>query len=184
MADVVVEGMGELIEKLDQITPEVKKVLGREILTATLLVEQTAKQNIAKNFHGKGTLAGSVNHRIEKLSGVSLAGVVYSKLVYAAIHEFGGTIEPKNAEALTIPFEGVQGRARDYQDTFIAKTDSGASIIFQKRGDDAVPLFLLVKKVEIPARPWLNPAVESNREMIVRIIGDATKEALAHVAQE
>jgi len=185
VADLVVEGMDKLLEKLDQLTPEIKKTVGREILTATLLVEQSAKQNIARNFHGKGTLAASVKHRLEKISGLSLAGVVYSNLVYAAIHEFGGTIEPKNAKWLTIPFEGVQGRAMAYQDPFFARTLTGALVMFQKRGkDEAVPLFLLVKQVEIPARPWLNPALENNREAVVGIIGNAVKEALASVAQK
>lgn len=185
MADLVVEGMDKLLEKLDQLAPEVKRTVGHEILTATLLVEQSAKQNIARNFHGKGTLAASVKHRLEKLSGLSLAGVVYSNLVYAAIHEFGGTIKPKDAKWLTIPFEGVQGRARDYQDTFFASTSAGNLVMFQKRGKDmAVPLFLLVKQAEIPARPWLNPALESNREAVVGIIGNAVKEALASVAQK
>lgn len=184
MADIVVEGMDKLLKKLDQLTPEIKKTVGREILTATLLIEQSAKQNIARNFHGKGTLAASVKHRLEKFGGLSLAGVVYSNLVYAAIHEFGGTVTPKDAKWLTIPFEGVQGRAMDYQDTFFAKTASGNLVLFQKRGGEAIPLFLLVKKAEIPARPWLNPALENNREAVTTIIGDAVKEALASVAQK
>ena len=75
---------------------------------------------------------------------------------YARIHQKGGTITPKRRKALTIPFPGgpadrpVPLRARDFKDTFVAK-----GIIFQKQKHGIVPLFILRKRVRIPARPYM-----------------------------
>ena len=75
---------------------------------------------------------------------------------YAAIHHYGGVIKPKNKKFLTIPFPGgpadtkVPKRAADFEDTFIAK-----GIIFQSLEHESVPLFILVKSVTIPARPYM-----------------------------
>jgi phage gpG-like protein len=52
-----------------------------------------------------------------------------SNVVYARIHEFGGTIKPKNGQFLKFP-------GRDGRDIF-------------------------VKQVEIPARPYVRPSIET-----------------------
>ena len=39
----------------------------------------------------------------------------------SATHHFGAVIVPKKAKFLTLPFPDVEGRARDYKNTFIAK---------------------------------------------------------------
>lgn len=75
-----------------------------------------------------------------------------TNLKYAAIHQFGGTIRPINARALTVPLPAATlgRRARDYKNTFVAK-----GVIFQKQGSEIVPLFVLKKSVKIPARPFM-----------------------------
>lgn len=74
-----------------------------------------------------------------------------SDAIQGAMMHFGGTIYPKKAKYLTIPFPGVTGRARDYENTFVRK-----DVIWQKQEDGGIiPLFLLKDKVKIPARPWM-----------------------------
>jgi len=104
-----------------------------------------------------GRLKGSLTHEETADTGEISAGGGPGEVDYAAIHQYGGTIKPKKRKALTIPFPGgpadkrVPLRAADFADTFVAK-----GIIFQKRGeDDIVPLFILKKSVEIPARPYM-----------------------------
>jgi len=104
-----------------------------------------------------GRLKGSLTHEETADTGEISAGGGPGEVDYAAIHHFGGTIKPKKRQFLTIPFPGgpadkrVPLRAADFADTFVAK-----GIIFQKRGeDDIVPLFILKKSVEIPARPYM-----------------------------
>jgi phage gpG-like protein len=77
---------------------------------------------------------------------------------YAMIHQKGGTIRAKNKKWLTIPFPGgpadrpVPLRASDFINTFVAK-----GIIFQKPAGKAkpIPLFILRKSVDMPARPYM-----------------------------
>lgn len=184
--DLNLEGMDKLMMKIDELTPAVKKDLGRTLLAMTLMVEADAKKRVKENFKGVGTLAASITHKILKVSGFPVSGQVGSKLAYAAIHEFGGTIEPKTAKWLTIPFEGVKGRARDYQDTFFRwkkGADGQQLILFQNvKGGDPIPLFVLVKRVEIPARPYLNPALKQNEQHITERMNEALRRSLKIVA--
>jgi phage gpG-like protein len=82
---------------------------------------------------------------------------------YARIQHEGGTIRPKKAKFLTIPFPGgpadqrVPLRASDFDDTFIAK-----GIIFRTTsrggrsgGEQIEPLFILKRSVTLPARPYM-----------------------------
>lgn len=183
---VEVEGFKELFKKLDELPKTVFKDMGEAVLSASLAVKASAKENIESNFHGIGTLASSVKHKIIKMGGLAVAGIVGTNLPYASIHEFGGTITPKNVEWLTIPFKGVTGRARDYQNTFFAWTKNNKLVMFQNQGKGTKPkpLFVLVKQSQIPARPWLNPALEKNRGHITTMIGSAIKRSLASVARK
>jgi len=175
----------KLISKLDELPQDVYREMGYTILTVTLIVEAAAKEKIHRNFKGIGTLAASVTHQILKVAGLAVTGVVGTNLVYAAIHEFGGTITPKNADWLTIPFADVQGRAKDYTNTFFAWSKNHNLILFQRTGKgEAKPLFVLVKKTEIPARPYLNPALTENKELIVQRVGESLKRSLERVARK
>lgn len=79
---------------------------------------------------------------------------------YLGVSEYGATIRAKRAKFLTIPLpdamnsQGVplKRRARDWQNTFIMKSKRGNLLIFQKRGADIVPLYVLKKSVRIPKR--------------------------------
>lgn len=74
-----------------------------------------------------------------------------TNLKYAAIHHYGGTVRPKGHPYLTLPFPGVTGKARDYNNTFFAK-----GVLFQKTGNRMYkPLFLLKREVTIPSRPFM-----------------------------
>lgn len=185
MGDLVIntEGFQKLLDKLAELPKVVYKDMGYAILTATLMVEEAAKQNVHRIFHGKGQLAASITHKILKVKGLALTGVVGSSLPYATVHEFGATITPKNVSWLTIPFEGVTGRARDYENTFFAWRNNHL-ILFQSQGKNAKPkaLFTLVKQAEVPARPWLNPALNENKKHLEEIISGALERSLKNVA--
>lgn len=77
-----------------------------------------------------------------------------------SVHEHGATIRPRSAEYLTIPLpaamdgRGVPRRrsAREWRDTFVARSRRGNLLIFQRRGTEIVPLYLLRREVQLPAR--------------------------------
>jgi hypothetical protein len=86
------------------------------------------------------------------------------------IHELGGVITPRRSRYLAIPldnalnFQGVPLRPgpRFWKDTFVRKSRKGNLIIFQKRGPGKiVPLYLLKKRVRIPARLGLQATLDT-----------------------
>jgi hypothetical protein len=99
----------------------------------------------------------------------NIEGTIGSTLPYARIQEYGGTIYPKHAKFLAIPLtaaldsRGVPLRQgpRFWQNTFVAKSKAGNLLIFQRRGKDIIPLYVLKDKVTIPARLGLGATIRS-----------------------
>jgi hypothetical protein len=85
------------------------------------------------------------------------------------IHETGGTITARSGKYLTIPLpaacdsRGVPLRrsARDWDKTFVQRSRKGNLIIFQRRGRELVPLYLLKPSVYIRPRLGLEKAYMS-----------------------
>jgi hypothetical protein len=113
-------------------------------------------------------------------------------LIYARVHEGwpqgrrSTSIRPKRARYLTVPLEAAKtgagvarGRARDFEDTFVARSRAGNLIIFQRQGDGTIaPLFLLLPEVTIPARPALRPTVAYIRPLIVEDLARELPQAI------
>jgi hypothetical protein len=84
--------------------------------------------------------------------------------VYAPVHEYGATIRPVRAQVLTIPISDEARKRRSpgrfsRRQTFWAKTKRGHLILFWRRNKkaDPEPIFLGVRSVRIPARPFMRP---------------------------
>jgi hypothetical protein len=83
-----------------------------------------------------------------------------------SVHETGATIRARG-KFLTLPLRAAldgrgisRGPARSFQNTFVARSDRGNLIIFQRLGQDrVVPLFLLRRQVTIPPRLRLRETV-------------------------
>jgi len=128
-----------------------------------------------------GRLASDWSHVVTR-TGQAVIGEVGTRVKYARIHEFGGTIRPKKKTALTVPFPGNVGvyppafelMRSGY--TFIKK-----DIIFYKTQQMAkpIPIYILKKSVYIPARPYVawTLAVYGDRiqEMLGRHVETAIK---------
>ena len=77
-----------------------------------------------------------------------------------SVHELGTTITPKRSQFLTIPLSAaLDGRgipirpsARDWPRTFVKQSKRGNLLIFQRNGATLVPLYLLKRSVQLPAR--------------------------------
>jgi phage gpG-like protein len=107
-----------------------------------------------------------------------------TNVIYARIHEFGGIITPKTAGALTIPFPGIKGKAKDYQNTWLYRRSGKNPVIMQRlsspkgRKTSYRPLFTLVKSVRIPARPYIRPSFEETENLLVAGLEKAINESL------
>jgi len=86
------------------------------------------------------------------------------------VHETGAVITAKRAKYLALPMiqaldsRGLPRKAgpRAWRNTYVARSKKGNLIIFQKRtGGKVVPLYLLKKKVKMPARLKMGETFES-----------------------
>ena len=139
---------------------------------------------------GSGKLRSSVRVYIEELADDYFAKVKPTKHWYAAMHEAGGTIHPRQARFLKIPI-APRATIRDYESnraawyTFAGATASGWVIFGRPQGTtgrggmrDYTPLYTLKTAVRIPARPFMRPAALECRERVVRIVGQAVETAV------
>ena len=72
------------------------------------VIEGAAKINVRNNFnkHPTGNLLGSINTKATAVKKNSVTVSTGTNVIYAAIHEFGGTIKAKNAKALVFKIDG------------------------------------------------------------------------------
>ncbi len=116
---------------------------------------------LAQSVGGKTLVEGK---QIRTIIG---SGVFAPATPYARIQDEGGKVKPKRAKYLTVPFEGVKGWAREYQNTFVRK-----NIIFQKTGKKSIrPLFSLKKEVDIPASKWFSATMERKKKELFSKLG-------------
>lgn len=133
-----------------------------------------------------GTLKRSITYQVA-VDGYSAR--VGTNVVYARAHEFGAVIKPKNAKFLTIPIGQyrVQSRtarirsARQVKDLVYIPRKNGefGGMLGRPKGRGKArsiePLFLLRKRVTIPPRPFLRPALYDNGPRIAAALGEGIR---------
>jgi phage gpG-like protein len=103
-------------------------------------------------------------------------------VVYAAIHEFGGTIRPLRAKNLAIPTTKEARKAGSPRSMTDLKWIPGNGRVSYLVNDDGVQ-YVLVKSVQIPARPYLRPAYKDNKDKIQKAIGSSYSAEIARVSK-
>lgn len=160
---------------------ELRRVLMRELVTVALDAEGRAKENATTSMNVRtGTLrraiAGTVEAKTDGMQLVLSAGgrTGGKDLRYAKIHEYGGTIRPREKKWLTIPVGAAKtkagvarGSARMFPDL---RLQPSANAPQQKaylvrdvgRGKSARTeiLFVLVRRVQMPGKRYLARAWE------------------------
>lgn len=140
-----------------------------------------------------GKLRRSVFGRV-KMSDEGLEIRVGAARFTAPILEKGATVTPKRAAHVTVPLPAaLDGRglkmfsARDvignpraygYLGTFTLD-----DVIFGRRGDDAVPLFALKKRIRIEPRRFIRSVWDARKDWITRQFADAVAEAVTAIAR-
>lgn len=105
--------------------------------------------------------------------GDDVSVTVGSSHIASKIHQYGGTIRPVRAKALTIPIHpSARGKAaRDFSDLFLLRTSKGAFLMRGGRGKAKPQLMYVLKKsVTIPKRLWV---LESFKKYGIPMIGRA-----------
>jgi phage gpG-like protein len=183
MANFDIAQFSQLIQSTSDLMQKSKY---QGLMSITFQAEADAKINSTKQFIGRrgytlsGRLLNSIKSRFEK-KGDDVAGFVGSYgIPYAAIHEFGGKIDPKNWKYLWMRLPATNLKASPFRRLtpkefykLAKKRNSGYYYLHSKRGNvfamykepdtdsdiDATPLFWLRTSVFIPKRPYLRPAV-------------------------
>lgn len=177
MADTNDKNIERLNKKLLGIVGDLKDPLPPNKIAGELML-----RSVRKNFRASGrprrwkpsrrvesghkTLIGSsrslmtsVNKKVTK-SRISVG----TNDIRAKLLNYGGKVRAKNAKYLTIPAEGMTPnerrlglRARDFENTFFHESANGKLFLMQNMGQGKKPraLFLLVKQMTMPARPFI-----------------------------
>jgi hypothetical protein len=103
------------------------------------------------------------------------------------IHEFGGTIAANRAAFLTIPLPAaldqrgvpIKRSAKDWDNTFVQTSRNGNLLIFQRRGREIVPLYVLKPEVRVRARLGARATLQEEMPGFVERAAAAMAEALA-----
>jgi phage gpG-like protein len=153
----------QLVEFFEQSTPRVLAAIESAVnlsmadLMAYVQREKLQGQVLKSHNNGAGGLAGSINVRFERDGDVSISGYVGTNLIYARIHEYG--------------FSGPEFVPSHYR------------MQTQAFGHPMTPRQVLVRdhtrQMEMPARPYMRPSLEENKQAIIRRIRTAIEEALA-----
>jgi phage gpG-like protein len=167
-----------------------------------VLMQSETKRNFAESHAPDGTpwapiqprvRGGSLPLRDTGLLGASVTGpgkghveqITHRELIYgtnldrAAIHQYGGVIRPKNAQALSIPLtkEAVRaGSPRNFPRPLgMVKRPGHPPLLVENQGDKkSVFHYVLLKSVTIIARPFLGfgkRAVDGVGQIFAEFIG-------------
>jgi HK97 gp10 family phage protein len=158
MLNVQVTGDRELIQRLNAMPAEVRKALLKKVTTLAIELESKVKTD---KLSGQvlNVVSGNLRASIQNLvtqTGTSTIGQVYSSgdVKYAAIHEFGGTIE--------IPEITAKGAA-------LAFMMGGKQVFFKK---------VAAHTVTMPERSFMRSALADMADDIVEGLTEAVREGL------
>lgn len=189
MADftVTIENQKAIRDYLDNLPEDTftKAKAGFQVL-ALAADTQVKKNTTTKLKRRSGALARSIRTGVKGTNLANLTGSIYAlhkfgsaTVVYAPIHEYGGTIKAKNA------YHSVEGGPFLNIPTDENKTAAGvqrltARMVFQHGGYiagkgvylDGVKMFSLVKAVKIPARLGMRDAVDDNIPTLLSTLAD------------
>ena len=124
-----------------------------------------------------GMLVSQITHEVRRGPVRGFVGFIKGGPVYAGIHEYGGTITAKGG-ALAVPVhKDARGKSpREFGDlVMIKRKGSGKPPLLIRRMargrqgqlsfmEDI--MYVLMKSVKIPERPYLRPALEDNEAFI------------------
>ena len=133
---VKLEGKEELEQKLRQLSRDLRGEAALKAVNAgaAVIVHKTPIYMDKKLHARSGNLRNSVSAAGE-ITGTGAKSTITVGQKYAHIHEYGGTIVPKNGKMLR--WQGPDGK------------------------------YIFAKKVRIPERSYLRPAIKDNQEEIL-----------------
>jgi len=181
---------GQIVEFIKNAKTMFDRAKAKALVRTVLEGERMAKRNAIENFTGRnnrrlsGGLLNAIYSSVVVENGDPAGFVGVRNIPYARIHEYGsaglpgGVIRPKKAKKLWIPNHPIAGRMTPREFVNLMKGDprrydifghatqiaarwtGGYNIVDGEERKVWSPIFWLVNRSKIPARPYLTPAVE------------------------
>lgn len=157
------EGLDELLKRFDNLadTTRFDSALG----DACAIVERAAKQKAPK---GEGELRGSITSKIENHE-----GIIFTPLFYAPFVEYGTGIFAENGKGRQeVPWVYIEGSSNGTNSKktvypSLEEAEQAAAYLRAEKGLDAVVTY------GMKPTPYMRPALNENREKILRIFGES-----------
>jgi phage gpG-like protein len=172
-------------KRLDELgSGGLERIIKPVLVRSALDTEAKAKVNATTVLHVRtGRLRNSIAGFVRDTQGgfevVASAGGSggLGEVPYAGVHEYGATITPKKGQYLTIPHgpaltpAGVSRypSARNVPGLSFRRTKNGNGILVK----DGQVWYFLVRRVVIPKRPYLRPALNEATKNLSEQIGAA-----------
>jgi len=162
MLNLKILGDKTVIDRLDHILYGKRSKFGQALNKVAISVQDAAKEGFAGGGDWEmaeagqlrarsGRLRSSITHLVDQ---AALHAFVGTNVIYAPVHEFGATITPKRAKMLA----WIHGR----------KKQTPPSKAEWQRAH-AMGTARFAKRVIIPKRPFLGPALEGQRDNISKL---------------
>ena len=184
MYSLRLEGTDRLRAALDP--AKFQKTMVSALTKSAAKVQKHAVQNL-KDGSSVARVRGGLMQSVASIVDASrLIARVGTNLVYGPVHEYGATIRPKRGKFLVFPMpvnearQNVRGTrlAKGWQKTMkwrrrasLGKGMGGVTI-----SGDVVMVF--AKKVTIPPRPWLGPALRDESAHIIETFRETLERSL------
>lgn len=155
------------------------KALERACTAGALIIRNEASIRAPKRT---GTLRRSIHTETVTAEARKAVVAIGTDLEYAAIHEFGGVIHPRNARLLAIPADAAARAAGSPrgQDLVFIRTMGGQMFLIDKAGQIR---YWLTGSVTIPARPYLRPAFDTKKQAAVEEMAATLRAILEKAAK-
>ncbi len=180
------DGADKVLEQLGRVSSNLAaQGLSNAVAAGAKYLESAVKLNIREVQNGghkglidTGNYINSWGSRVTRADANSAEAEVTTNVVYGPIHEFGGTIVPRNARALAIPRTAEArkvGSPRNMPELVFVRVRSGQMFLMDAAGRIQ---YVLVGAVRIPARPHVRPAFDENVDQVSRIVADTVSRTI------
>lgn len=158
-------GKAELVAAFKQLDQAVQgEALVNIVKAGGMVVVNAAKDNIKKQgLIRTRNLSRSVHLEVAESTNEHAAVDVGTDVEYAALHEFGGTVQAKSSKYLAIPVGSYRGSPRKHGDLKVRKTGGGNLVMVDGAG---VVQYVLKKSITVPAKPYMRPAADEHHQDI------------------
>ena len=183
VALVIDDNATAALEKLSQ---ELGPELGRKALQAAEELAGLIRREVFDTFNVRtGNLARSFKAKVIQDEGGDVIVGAFSDSVYADIQDRGGTIVPSRRKFLAVPFPGAPvplGKwPRDFPKgdlSLIPRRGKRSLLARVKKGGGFQPMFVLVERVKIRGRGYIEAAARKAEPEMADIFGDAVDLAI------